>query len=98
MRRGVEVMSKSTSAKNGHERIVTDRENSRHLEYFNNGQWRHSEKCREFTNKDCKIKKPKQLIVFFIIIPSQYFRVFKTSIRRMKKSKTNNNNAERDPK
>ena len=42
------------------ERIVTDRDNSRHLEYFNNGQWRHSEKCREFTNKDCKIKRPNR--------------------------------------
>ena len=58
MRRGVEVMSKSKSTKNGQERIVTDRDNSRHLQYFNNGQWRHSEKCRQFTNKDCKIKSP----------------------------------------
>jgi len=57
MRRGVEVMSKSKSTKNGQERIVTDRDNAKHLQYFNNGQWRHSEKCREFTNKDCKIKR-----------------------------------------
>jgi len=55
MRRGVEIMSKSKSTKNGQERVVTDRDNSKHLQYFNNGQWRHSEKCREFTNKDCKI-------------------------------------------
>ena len=56
MRRGVEIMAKSTNAKNGDERITTDRENTRHLEYFNNGQWRHSDKCREFTNKECTIK------------------------------------------
>ena len=34
MRRGIEVMAKSTAAKNGHERIVTHRDNSRHLEYL----------------------------------------------------------------
>lgn len=49
-------MARSTSAKNGQERIITDRDNSRHLQYFNNGQWRHSEKCREYTNKECKVK------------------------------------------
>jgi hypothetical protein len=26
------------------------------LEYFMNGQWRHSYKCKEFTNKECVIK------------------------------------------
>jgi len=56
MRRGVEILSKSTNAKNGDERITTDRENARHLEYFNNGQWRHSDKCKEFTNKECTFK------------------------------------------
>jgi hypothetical protein len=56
MRRGVEIMAKSSSAKNGQERIITDRDNSRHLQYFNNGQWRHSEKCREYTNKECNVK------------------------------------------
>jgi hypothetical protein len=58
MRRGVEMMAKSTATKNGQERITTDRDSARHLEYFNNGQWRHSSKCREFTNKDCRIKIP----------------------------------------
>lgn len=56
MRRGVEIMAKSTNAKNGDERITTDRENTRHLEHFNNGQWRHSDKCRVFTNKECSFK------------------------------------------
>jgi len=49
-------MAKSTNAKNGDERITTDRENTRHLEYFNNGQWRYSDKCREYTNKECTFK------------------------------------------
>jgi len=31
-------MTKSTSAKNGNERITTNRDNIRYLEYFNNGQ------------------------------------------------------------
>jgi hypothetical protein len=26
---------------------------------FANGQWRHSDKCKEFTNKDCEIKTVK---------------------------------------
>ena len=51
MRRGVEMMPKPTAAKNGQERIAAKPDNTRHLEYFNNGQWRHSDKCREFTNK-----------------------------------------------
>jgi hypothetical protein len=50
-------MAKSTTAKNGHERVTTNRDNAKHLEYFNNGQWRHSDKCREFTNKECMIKR-----------------------------------------
>ncbi len=58
----LKMMAKSTSTKNGQERISTDRDNARHLEYFNNGQWRHSSKCREFTNKDCKIKIPDSSI------------------------------------
>ncbi|HSA73861.1 MAG TPA: hypothetical protein VLD84_07905 [Nitrososphaeraceae archaeon] len=51
------MMPKPTSAKNGQERIATKPDNTRHLEYFNNGQWRHSDKCRDFTNKDCKVKR-----------------------------------------
>jgi hypothetical protein len=59
MRRRIEIMAKSTSAKNGHERITTNRDNMRHLEYFNNGQWRHSDKCRKFTNKECSLTRLK---------------------------------------
>lgn len=51
------MMPKPTAAKNGQERVTTKPDNTRHLEYFNNGQWRHSDKCHEFTNKDCKVKR-----------------------------------------
>ena len=47
------MRSKSSSAKNGHERIGNDRDNAKHLEYFMNGQWRHSNNCKDFTNKEC---------------------------------------------
>ena len=57
MRRRMEMMAKSTNAKNGNERITTNRDNIKHLEYFNNGQWRHSDKCSQFTNKECKLKR-----------------------------------------
>lgn len=50
------MMAKSTTAKNGHERITTNRDKIRHLEYFMNGQWRHSHKCKEFTNKECTVR------------------------------------------
>jgi hypothetical protein len=52
-------MPKSKATKNGERRITTNRDNVRHLEYFNNGQWRHSDKCRELTNKDCTLKSSK---------------------------------------
>lgn len=57
MKRRVEMTGRSNTTKNGHERIVSDRDNNKHLEYFMNGQWRHSDKCREFTNKDCRVKR-----------------------------------------
>ena len=57
MRREVEMMPKPTAAKNGQERVATKPDNTRHLEYCNNEQWRHSDKCREFTNRDCKVKR-----------------------------------------
>jgi len=53
-------MAKSTSAKNGNDRITTNRDNIRHLEYFNNSQWRHSDKCRQFTNKEYSLVRPKK--------------------------------------
>lgn len=52
------MMPRSIAAKNGQERITTNRDNVRHLEYFNNGQWRHSDKCSKFTNKECRFKSP----------------------------------------
>ena len=56
MRKRVEMMARSTSAKNGQERVVNDRDNAKHLEYFMNGQWRHSNNCKDFTNKECTFK------------------------------------------
>lgn len=45
-----------SNPKNGHERVVEDRDNSKHLQVFMNGSWRHSHKCRDSTNKECRIK------------------------------------------
>jgi hypothetical protein len=56
MKRSIEIMVKSKAAKNGEERVTTNRDDIRHLEYFNNGQWRHSSKCKEFTNRECQVK------------------------------------------
>ena len=53
------MMARSTSAKNGQERVVNDRDNAKHLEYFMNGQWRHSNNCKDFTNKECTFKTVK---------------------------------------
>ncbi|HEX9317587.1 MAG TPA: hypothetical protein VF884_01495 [Nitrososphaeraceae archaeon] len=48
-------MSRTSTAKNGHERIVSDRDNVKHLQYFTNGQWRHSDKCKQATNSECTV-------------------------------------------
>ncbi len=56
LRRRVEMMGKSATTKNGHERVAINRDNVKHLEFFMNGQWRHSDKCKQFTNKDCRVK------------------------------------------
>ena len=53
------MMARSTSAKNGQERVVNDRDYAKHLEYFMNGQWRHSNNCKDFTNKECTFKTVK---------------------------------------
>jgi hypothetical protein len=50
------MMGKSATTKNGHERVAINRDNVKHLEFFMNGQWRHSDKCKQFTNKDCRVK------------------------------------------
>jgi hypothetical protein len=42
--------------KNGHQRVIVDRDDIKHLEFFMNGSWRHDPKCRELTNKDCRSK------------------------------------------
>jgi hypothetical protein len=56
MRRQVQMMGRSTTSKNGHERVVTDRDNQKHLQYIMNGQWGHSEKRNQFTNSQCTNK------------------------------------------
>src|SRR5918911_27399 len=32
--------------KNGHQRVIVDRDDIKHLEFFMNGSWRHDIKCR----------------------------------------------------
>jgi len=59
MRKRLEMMGRSTTAKNGHERVIIDRDNIKHLEYFMNGQWQHSDNCKDFTNKECTLKTIK---------------------------------------
>jgi hypothetical protein len=61
-RKRVEIMGISTTAKNGQERVITDRDNIKDLQYFANGQWRHSDKCKKFTNKECDIKTVKNTL------------------------------------
>jgi hypothetical protein len=47
-----------TNPKNGHQRVVEDRDSIKHLEVFFNGRWIHDSKCKELTNKECnKIKR-----------------------------------------
>lgn len=55
MRRRVEMMDRTSTSKNGQERVISDRDKIKHLQYFNNGQWRHSDKCKNFTNKECVV-------------------------------------------
>jgi hypothetical protein len=55
MRRRVEMMDKTNTAQNGRERTMFDRDNIKHLQYFKNGQWRDSDKCKQFVNKDCTV-------------------------------------------
>jgi hypothetical protein len=46
-------MQKSTTAKNGQTRVVEDRDNNKHLEFFTNGSWFHSPMCKEIMNDSC---------------------------------------------
>jgi len=56
MRKVIEIRRKSSTAKNGDERVILDSNNNKHLEFFMNGSWRHSNKCKTITNNQC-IKK-----------------------------------------
>jgi len=47
---------RSSSPKNGQERVIADRDGIKHFEYFVNGSWRHhSAKCRLWVNKECRV-------------------------------------------
>lgn len=56
VRKRIEMMGGPMTAKNGHERIIIDRDNIKHLGYFMNGQWRHSDRCKDITNRACTVK------------------------------------------
>ncbi len=49
----IELMQKSTTAKNGQTCVVEDRDNNKQLEFFTNGSWRHSHMCKEIMNNSC---------------------------------------------
>jgi hypothetical protein len=55
-----------TVAKNGQERVATKPDNTRHLEYFNNGQWRHNDKCSELQIETVRLR---DLIVLLNEVP-----------------------------
>ena len=57
MRKKVEMMARPTSAKNGHERIVSDRDNAKHLQYFMNGQWNIVRTARPLPTKSVPSKQ-----------------------------------------
>ena len=56
MRKVIEIARKSNTAKNGDERIIVDGNNNKHLEFFMNGSWRHSSKCKIVINSQCTKK------------------------------------------
>jgi hypothetical protein len=53
MRKPIEILSKSKNTRNNDERIITDNNHNKHLEFFMNGSWRHSSKCKKNTNTSC---------------------------------------------
>ena len=57
MRKKVEMMARSPSAKNGQEHVVNDRDNAKHLEYFMNGQWRHSNNVKTLLTKNVLLRQ-----------------------------------------
>jgi hypothetical protein len=51
------IRALSRSPRNGDERIVSDEDDIKHLEYFVDGSWRHDgEKCRAKINPVCNRK------------------------------------------
>jgi len=56
MKKAIETLRRSNTVKNRDERIIIDNNNNNHLEFFINGSWRHSNKCKINVNNQC-IKK-----------------------------------------
>lgn len=56
MRKSIEIIkSKSNQAKNGSTRVQIRTDGAKHLEVFQNGSWRHDNRCKSITNKECQI-------------------------------------------
>ena len=53
MRKAIKTVRRSNTAKNGDERIITDNDTNKHLEFFMNGSWRHSNRCKINVNIQC---------------------------------------------
>jgi hypothetical protein len=51
---GSPVKERSSSPRDGQQRIVEDRDGEKHIEYFRNGSWRHSTTCKITVNKNCR--------------------------------------------
>jgi dynactin complex subunit len=58
MRKFIEPFDKrnrSTNPENGTRRIEKETDGINHLQIFYNGSWRHDQKCKLKTNKECTI-------------------------------------------
>jgi hypothetical protein len=47
--------NRSTNPENGTRRIQKETDGATHLQIFYNGSWRHDQKCKLKTNKECTI-------------------------------------------
>ena len=47
--------NRSANPENGSRRIQKETDGATHLQIFYNGSWRHDQKCKLKTNKDCTI-------------------------------------------
>jgi len=49
--------NRSTNPENGTRRIQKETDGVTHLQIFYNGSWRHDQKCKLKTNKECTIER-----------------------------------------